>query len=218
MALSLPISIYDFFIIIFIIAALAVLQFFKGRKINLLLIEFTARKFEEILKPKDKEYQWIGLYVGYKARFNILYKSLRKVEAVVTLIPRQSLLYFPIAMVTSRFDKLYLFFRYNRPFDGEAHVIRKYYYRLGLRRVIKGIERMKVEDIKINGKTFHLVYNDAKLVEKLVRLIREMSKPHIINHIAIVPANNSIFLSAKLTPKTFEELLSKVYRFARSIA
>jgi len=216
--MEIPLSVYDIFIIAFVLAAVAVLQFFRGRKLNLILIEYTARKLEEILKPKDKEYQWIGIYVGYKARFETSYKSLKRIEAVITLLPRQSLFYFPIALLTSRFDRLYLFFRYNRIFDGEAHIIRKNYYRLGLKRVIKGINRMKVESIRVKGKTFHLVYNDARLMNKLVKMVEEISRPDMINHLAIVPANKSVFLAAKLSPKTFEEILSRIYRFARSLA
>lgn len=210
--------IHDIFIIAFMLAAVAVLQFFKGRKLNLMLIKYTAEKFEEVLKPKDKEYQLIGLYVGYKAKFEVQCKSLKKVEAVVTLIPRQSLLYFPIAMLTSRFDKVYLFFRYGRSFSGEAHIIRKHYYRLGLRRVISGIERMRVKEEEIGGKMFYLVYNDAALMNKLIKFIKRLNTPHIVNHVAIVPSNKSVFISAKISLKSFEELLSKIYSFACSLA
>ncbi|RLG85703.1 MAG: hypothetical protein DRO18_05420, partial [Thermoprotei archaeon] len=66
----------DFLLISIVVALVAVAQFFKGRKINLLLMNYTASKFEEILKPKDKIYQWLGLYVGYKAVFKIGNKTL----------------------------------------------------------------------------------------------------------------------------------------------
>jgi len=215
---GLEFTVYDVFTILLLLAVVAVLQFYRGRKVNLILIEYTARRFEEILKPRDKEYQWIGLYVGYKARFETPYRSLRRVEVVLTLLPRQSLFYLPIALLTSRHDRLYLFFRYDRRFSSEAHVVRKYYYRLGLRRVIRGIEGMNVGSTKINGKTFYLVYNDAKLASKLVELVKSLSKPDIVNHIAVVPANSSVFLSARVSPKSFDELILKVYSFARSIA
>jgi len=216
--LSLEITTYDIIAIAIVLAFVAVIQFFRGRKINLLLIEFTARAFERVLRPKDKEYQWIGLYVGYRARFDTPYKSLAKVEAVVTLMPRHSLFYLPIALITSRFDRLYMFFRYRKRFTGEAHVIRKYYYRTSLRRVIKGIERMALESIDIAGKTYYLVYNDSSMLRSLLNMVKSLSNPHIVNHIAIVPSNNSLFVAARVNTQTFEELLRKTYRLAREFA
>jgi len=216
--MDLDFNTYDIFLIAFVIAVVAVLQFFRGRKLNLILIEYTARAFENILKPRDKEYQWIGLYVGYKARFLTPYKSLAKIEAVVTLMPRHSLFYLPIAFLTSRFDRLFMFFRYNKRFVSEAHIVRKHYYRLGPQRVIRGIERMAFEDIEIKGKTYHLIYNDSGLARMLVNIVKDLSNPHIINHIAIVPSNNSLYVAAKITPDTFEELLRKMYRLARDLA
>jgi len=209
---------YDIILIITVIAIVAVLQFFRGRKLNLLLIEHTARALENILKPKDKEYQWIGLYVGYKARFLTPYKSLVRTEAVVTLMPRHSLFYLPIAFITSRFDRLYMFFRYSKRFVGEAHIVRKHYYRLGPHRVIKGIERMAFESIEIKGKTYYLIYNDSGIARELVNIVKGLSNPHIINHLAIVPSNSSLYVAAKITPQTFEELIRKTYMLARKFA
>ena len=216
--MALDLNTYDVFLIILVISIVAVLQFFRGRKLNLMLIEYTARVFENTLKPRDKEYQWIGLYVGYKARFLTPYKSLMRTEAIVTLMPRHSLLYLPIAFITSRFDKLYMFFRYDKKFASEAHIIRKHYYRLGPHRVIKGIERMAFEEIEIKGKTYYLIYNDPGIAKKLVDALEKLSNPHIINHLAIVPSNSSLFVAAKITPQTFEELIKKTYMLARHFA
>jgi len=216
--MDLDLSTYDIFLIAFVIAIVAILQFFRGRKLNLILIEYTARIFEEVLKPKDKEYQWIGLYVGYKARFLTPYKSLVRTEAVVTLMPRHSLFYLPIAFITSRFDRLYMFFRYSKRFVSEAHIIRKHYYRLGPHRVIRGIERMAFESIEIKGKTYYLVYNDSRIARELVNIVKGLSDPHIINHLAIVPSNSSLYVAAKITPRTFEELIRKMYMLAREFA
>lgn len=216
--MELGLSFYDIIVIAFVLAITAVLQFFRGRKLNLVLIEYTARKLEEVLKPRDKEYQWVGLYVGYKARFILSRNSLRRAEAVVTLMPRHSLFYYPIALLTSRFDRLFLFFRYDREFNGEAHIIRKYYYRLGPKKVIKNIDRMDVEDVEIGGKVFHLVYTDARLASKLSKMVKKLSNPQVVNHLAVVPASKSLFLAAKIKPKEFDELLSKVYDLALSLA
>ncbi|MET1101620.1 MAG: hypothetical protein ABWW69_03985 [Pyrodictiaceae archaeon] len=216
--MDLGLTVYDVFLIAFFLAFVAVLQFFRGRRLNILLIKHTARVFEKVLRPRDKEYQWIGLYVGYRARFITPYKSLERTEAVVTLMPRHSLFYMPIALVTSRFDRLYMFFRYNKRFSSEAHVIRKHYYRLGIHRVIRNIERMAVEDVEIKGKTYHLVYNDFRLARRLLEAVKRLSNPHIVNHLAMVPSNSSLYVAARITPQAFEELLREVYKLARELA
>lgn len=207
----------DLIALIIVLTLIAVTQFYRGRKLNLILIEFTARKLEEILKPKDKNYQWVGLYVGYKAMFNVNLKNIKRVEAVITLMPRQSLLYYPIALITSRHDKLVMFFRYKGKVRGEAHLVKKHYYRLGIRRIIKGIEKMAVKTIKINGKTYYLIYNDYELSRKLVNTVLSLKKPTIVNHIAVVQSNNSLYLAAKVVPKYFEELIENTYLLAQSI-
>ncbi|OYT46324.1 MAG: hypothetical protein B6U85_07660 [Desulfurococcales archaeon ex4484_42] len=208
----------DFLLITIVVALVAVAQFFKGRKINLILMNYTASKFEEILKPKDKIYQWLGLYVGYKAVFKIGNKTLDRVEVTLTLIPRQSLLYYPIALLTSRFDRVFLVYCFKRKFYREAHLVRKGYYRLGIRRVITNIDIMKVSEIKVDGTTYYMVFNDASLARKLLDTVKSIAKPKVINHIAIVPANNTIYVAAKLDVKYFEELVDKTYRLAMEFA
>jgi len=208
----------ELMVLIMVIAVIAVMQFFKGRKLNLMLMEFTARKLEEVLKPRDKIYQWIGLYVGYRAVFKLLYKTLNRAEVTVLLIPRQSLFYYPIAMLTSRFDKLFLVYWFNRPFYKEAHVVRKGYYRKGIKRVIKNIESLRVDRLNIMGKQYYLVYNDASVVDVLVKFVKSLSEPHVVNHIAIVPSNKTLYLALKLKPQVLEEVLRKSYELARSLA
>ena len=77
---------------------------------------------------------------------------------------------------------------------------------------------MAVEDVEINGKVFHLIYTDARLASKLSKVVRKLNNPRVVNHLAVVPASKSVFLAAKIKPKEFENLLSKVYDLALSLA
>ncbi len=208
----------ELMVIFLMLALIIVMQFFKGRKLNLMLMEYSARRLEEILKPKDKVYQWIGLYVGYRAIFKLLYKTLNRVEVTITLMPRQSLLYYPIALLTTRFDRLYLVYWFDKSFTREAHVIKKGYYRRGIKGHIRNIERMRVDKAYINGKTYYLVYDDASTAHNLIKFIKSLSDPHVINHIALVPANKTLYIAAKLAPKSFEELILRSYELAKSLA
>lgn len=208
----------DVFILIIVIAFVAVIQFYKGRRWNLILIEYSARKLEEILQPRDKIYQWIGLYVGYRAVFKLLYKSLNRAEVTVTLLPRQSLFYYPISLITSRFDKIFIMYWFDREFIGEAHVVRKGYYRLGVRRAIKNYDRMRANEIMIAGIKFYIIYNNPGFLRKIIRFIETLEEPGIINHVAIVPENKTLYIAARLKPQWLEDLLRKSYNLAKSLA
>lgn len=211
-------SFWDLMIVLIAIAAAATLQFYKGRRVNLALLEFTIKVFERVLKPRDKNYNVIGIYVGYRGIYKLGSDGVSRVEVVVTLMPRQSLLYYPVALLTSRFDKVYVFFRLSRPVYREAHVIRKHYYRAGFRRAIKGVKKLNVESVDVGGKTYYLVYNDATMAHKLLRAVKGLSRPSVVNHLAVVPSTNSVYLAARVAPDVFEELISRMYRLATDVA
>ncbi len=207
----------DILLIFIVLGFVATAQFFRGRKLNLMIIEFTARELEAILKPKDKVYQWIGMYVGYRAVFKVLKRYLDRVEVTITLLPRQSLLYYPIALLTSRFDRVFLVYCFSRLNYREAHVIRKRYYRRRLSSVIRNYEYMNVSEITIKNTRFYLVYEDANALDKLLQLVKSLSNPSIINHVAIVPKNKTLYIAAKLKPELFSELLSRTFKLALSL-
>jgi len=208
----------DLFIVLVVLAFIAVAQFIKGRKMNLMLMSFTASKLEEVLKPKDKIYQWIGLYVGYRAVFKLMKGSLDRAEVTVILMPRQSLLYYPISLLTSRFDRIFLVFCYNEIIPREAHIVRKGYYRRRIEKVIKNASRMRIDRINIKGIQYYLVYEDANTVNKLLKLVKNLSDPSIVNHLAIVPKNRTLYIAARIKVQLFEELLNKAYELALSLS
>ncbi len=210
---------FYFFMATAILAGLTVLQFYKGRKINLAILEQSIRILEDVFKPKDKNYTVIGIYVGYSALYKIYKDLINTVEAVVTLLPRQSLLYYPISRLTSRFDKIYLVIHYDRDkiLLGEAHVVKKGYYRLGIRRTIRGIEKMNIETINIANKTYYLVYTHRNLVEKLLNFVQSLSNPTLVNHVAVVPQYRRLYLTAKLNLENLSELVAKFYELGKKL-
>ncbi|WFO75084.1 hypothetical protein J4526_08425 [Desulfurococcaceae archaeon MEX13E-LK6-19] len=210
--------IYFLLVLTFILAAVSVLQFYKGRRINLKILEHSIRAMEKIFDPKDKNYTIIGIYVGYTAFYKIYRKTLSTIHATVLLLPRQSLLYMPIARLTSRHDKVYLIFNYNREMIVEAHVVKKGYYRLGVKRAIKNIEKMKVEKTKINGKDYYLIYTQKSMAQKLVDYISSLKNPHMINHVAVVPKLKRLYVAARLDKENLNDFLRKTYELAMSLA
>lgn len=210
---------YVFFVVTVILAGLSVLQFFKGRKINLAILERSIRILEDVFKPRDKNYTVIGIYVGYSALYRIYKDLISTIETVVTLLPRQSLLYYPISRLTSRFDKIYLIIHYDKDKTllGEAHVVKKGYYRLGIKRNIRGIEKMNIETTRIAGKHYYLVYTHRNLAEKLLEYIKSLSDPTLVNHIAVVPKHRRLYLAARLDLENLSEIASKFYELGRRL-
>lgn len=206
------------FPIIIALAAATTLQFFRGRKSNLSILEQTIKSMEGIYRPLDKDYTIIGLYVGYTVKYKVIKRGIASIEATILLIPRQSLFYLPIAKLTSRFDRVFIHYFYRGKVMHEAHVVRKGYYRLGIRREIRGIEKMMVTEEVINGEKYYLIYTDRNAVEPLIKLVKSLPNPSVINHVALVPANNSLYLAAKLDMKVFDTLIKNSYELAAKLA
>lgn len=198
----------------------AAYQFFRGRRRNLELMRFAVQVMERVLRPRDKEYTLIGLYVGFTAKLEIGRGGVDRFEATVALFPRQSLFYIPIAKLTSRFDKIYMFFRLSQGVPREAHLVRKGYYRLGYRRVIRDVEGMGVEDVEVRGVRYHLVYEPGgrSEAEKLLEFARSLTNPGVLNHVALVPSTRSVYIAARLDPAFLEEVLRTGFSLARAIA
>ncbi len=207
------------FIIVIGLAGLSVVWFYRKRKVNLMILEKSIRIFEKVYQPYDKKYTVIGIYVGYSALYKILKKSLKTIEVVTLLIPRQSLLYLPIAKITSRFDKVFIIYHFDKEthFPGEAHVVRKGYYRLGIRRAIHGIDKMHVEKTRINGKEYYIIYNNRGIAEKLLSMIKSLKNPLLVQHAAIVPKLHRLYIAARLDIRYLEDIASKTYVFAQEL-
>lgn len=179
--------------IIALIIALAIattFQFYRGRKLNLLLMEQYLNEIESVFNPKEKDYVWLGGYVGYKATYG-------KIHTTLTLLPRQSLLYLPISLITSRHDKLYVVIKLNKPLN-ETHLIQKRYYR------IKPKIFLKHKSVQINNTEFECFYSDKKTSELLIDVVNSMPKPKNIKHIGI---SDSVYVLMKPEPKIVAESL-----------
>ncbi len=211
-----PLSFGDIMILIVLLAGIGTYQFFKGRKLNLMLMYYAMKVADEILKPTDKNYTLLGTYVGFTAIYD-LEGSLKKAEITLTLMPRQSLFYYPVSLVTSRFDKIFIRFIFPMKISKEAHIIAKRYYRLGASREIKGYERMNKEMSVFGGKKYLLVYSSGSAIRRLEKFMRRLRKPELIKHIALVPANRSLYLAVKFDPEGFKEILAKAHELAISL-
>ncbi len=92
-------------IILVIFAILMPVVFFREHNRNLKKMKAFSEKLEKILEPKDKEYTLLGTSVGFRAIYKIEKNNIEKIEAVLILLPRQSLIYYPIAKITTKYDR-----------------------------------------------------------------------------------------------------------------
>ncbi|WP_297534936.1 hypothetical protein [Thermococcus sp.] len=196
-----------------VVAALTSIQFYKGRKLNLQLMQHYLRSIEEVVKPKDKDYVWLGGYIGFRASYKLDRDNVRKFEYTLTLLPRQSLLYFPIALLTSRHDKLYFVIRPQSQIKREAHLIQKGYYRM--RPNIENEDFLQREIIDVAGKQYEALYEKKRDVIKLKELVESLSKPHNVKHVSLTPKTNVFYVLMKPEPDTIERDVEKLLRFVK---
>lgn len=211
-----------FFSILVGVAALTTIQFYRGRRKNLELLKRAAEVLEEALKPIDKEYVLIGLYVGYTAYYTLDKGLARKAAITITMLPRQALLYLPFSLLLRRHDKIVFVYELEIPGLKEAHLIRKGYYRLGARHAIgPRALKMMCERIVLGGKKYEACYTAGSqhLLDILEQYVERIG-PEYVGHIAAVPKPPRFYLSAKLphNPQTLHRMAMLSLEAANKIA
>ncbi|HEB75141.1 MAG TPA: hypothetical protein ENJ04_02170 [Nitrospirae bacterium] len=114
---------YRYFAAVVVFTLFLVYAYYRGQRTNLRKIRETAASLENALGPTDKRYTWLGGVVGFSAEFSV--EGFEEVRAVLTLVPRQSLLYMPIVLLRRTGDRLQLLFFLKEKPAAELHVIPK---------------------------------------------------------------------------------------------
>jgi len=199
----------EMIVALIVLAGAAVLQFFRGRNLNLQLLQFYMSESVNTLKPKDRNFVWLGGYIGCRAEFDM---EDYRLEYTITMLPRHSLLYFPISLLTSRHDKLYLVFRLKRV-QGEAHLIRKGYYRL--RPKIENEIALRKERVMVGRYEYEALYDRKESLELLLKLINGFSRPDNIKHLSLTPSTKVLYVLMKPEVETFRKDLEYINNFVR---
>lgn len=189
----------DLFLTILVLAGVASLQFYKGRRLNLSLMVHYIRQFEDKLKLKDKLYTHLGGYIGFRADYVLEDEVLPKMELTLMLMPRQSLFWWPISYLFKRGDRLYVVLRpRTRVARGETHIIQKSYFVLGPG-VDKGGKGFQEEEMKLkDGAQHYCLYQDRRDLERLKKLcVMSIDEPERLRHASLNPSENVIYLLLK---------------------
>jgi hypothetical protein len=202
-------------LILVVLAGVAVLQFYQGRRLNIALIKHYVHAFESSLAIHDQLYTWIGGYSGFKVVYDVDEKSIKKVEMTLTLLARQSLFWLPFSYPVKKGDRLYIVLRPSFKVRADAHIVRNFYYLFGPAiREIKDLTKGKVEFSDAKG--FYTLYEKEGDITKLMKLVEASMDPKRLRHIAVVKETNVLFCLIKPDPiKTPDELKRFVENFPK---
>jgi len=175
------------------LAIVATVQYFLGRRKNLILMREYANVLEHALKPSDKTYTWVGGYIGFKAEYKVKQEVVKTVKATLHLKPRLSLFYYPIAKLTMRHDKLYVVMETSKDIAGEAHLIQKGQYRI-VPPGIEHVEKFHKKDVKLGDRDFEMLYQDGKGERQLLSWAQSLKVDFKgIKHLSFTSSTNVIY-------------------------
>ncbi|AFH43064.1 hypothetical protein [Fervidicoccus fontis] len=152
-------------IVIIILGGVTPFFYFRGERINISKMKAFSKELQEKLNPKDQLYKMLGTLVGFEAVFELKRDHLNKAEAVLILLPRHSVIYYPFSKLTSKSDKFIFKAMYNENLRISPSAIE---------RKKKFCENSKI--ILINGIKYHACGKDAnKLLELISGIERRMN-------------------------------------------
>ncbi len=202
-------------LVVAVVAVATVVVYFRGRRINLVLMRDFIVKMENLFEPSDKEYVLLGYLVGFKAKFKVMRWNISDITWMLTLLPRQSLLYYPISKLTSKFDRLYISARLVFGPRATVHLISSDVYRKVIHQ-IKEASYLSHVTTTIGGKVFHVLYDDARFRDEVLDVIERCFGGDLryLKHLAVNREyrNIYVFSEARL------EVLGAVADFIKVLA
>ncbi len=182
-----------------ILGLVASLQYWRGRRLNLTLIRELSRQMEEALQPVNKNYTWIGGYVGVVAEYDLKHEVYEKVKGTISLLPHHSLLYFPLSLLLGRRDRVYILIYPKRKLKGKAHITRG---------KIKGISQTSFKDtVRVKGVVLQRRYNSKEEAEFMTEIISRLKDPSSLEHLAANVEENAYYARLRIGRGDISELL-----------
>ena len=170
----------------------------KRRNTRIYLSAFNA--LVDALKPKDQNFTNIGGLTGYHANI-VPHKNrfIYRVEATITLLPRQSWLYYPFSRMIRRFDRLFVTMIYSKKAENliaEGHLIEDRFSSFRGPK-ISNAEKLNKEELRWGNDSYHLYYENEKVKGELLSLIEQLPDPGVLRHVALMPDQTHFFMIPK---------------------
>lgn len=168
-----------------------------GRRGNKRIYLSAFNALVDTLKPKDQNFTTIGGQTGYHA--NLIPKKnsiIRRLDATITLLPRQSWLYLPFSLLTFKYDRLFMMLFFGKKAMGlvtEGHLIEEKYSRFRGPKITNE-EDLQLEKMRWGDKDFLLYYADEEIKSELLALKERINEPGYLRHVAVVPDKDQAFI------------------------
>jgi len=199
-----------------ILAVVVTTGYFLGRRKNFILMRRYANVLENTLRPDDQQYTWLGGCIGFKAEYKGKWGVVNKVRPTLHLKPRLSLLYYPIALLTMRHDKLYIVMETSRKIEGEAHLIQKGYYRIGPN--IENEEKFRRTDVNLGGRDFELFYQNQKEGKRLLDWAQGLTIDfNRVKHLSFTSGTNVLYAFTEPRDDLITTLLREMPALAQAV-
>ncbi|HIP93566.1 MAG TPA: hypothetical protein EYH39_04065 [Desulfurobacteriaceae bacterium] len=163
-------------------------SFYYGYKKNIKLAKDISKNLENLFRPKDTSYVWLGGAVGFRALYKPYEKDLKQILVNLRLQPRQSIFYYLIKFLFLRSlkDNIQILYFFKKPISFEFHAIKSFYNPKIFNQDLK-------KDKEENFKFLYSSFLSPKLYENLKKLSIKLLKESNIKHLAITPDRKVIY-------------------------
>jgi hypothetical protein len=178
------------------IAATAVLVwgYYWGEKENKRIYLSAFNALVDVIKPLDQTFTNIGGLIGYHGNFVTRKDSpIERVEATITFLARQSLLYLPVSILIRKHDRLFITLHLRQSPNEEGHLIEERYSRYRHARITNEA-RLKRETLRWGDYNYLVYYEGNRMRDQLRKFTAAHADPGILRHIAVVPDQKKCFV------------------------
>ncbi len=207
-----------YFIGIVLLAGVASLGFFWGRKKNLSLARRISKITEEFLKPVDQTYIWIGGEIGYKASYILKDSFTKKCRTMLNLLPRQSPFWIPVSLLLTRYDRFFMSYILEKQLPCEMYLRKKGTWGYDKKKYGNPFKKNK---IIVNDITYiiHRKGNCSKVDKEVVKFLKLLKHSRSVKSCRIYNDGKKTITELMVTPKidTLESYLKSFSEFCKSL-
>ena len=196
----------NFIVPIILLALYATFGYFRGKKKNSWISGWVSSELERVLAPADTNYVNIGGCIGYNFTYS-LKKNFREASGTIIMLPRHSVFYFPISLLTTKHDRLYLNIKADGKLAGEGHIISHRYYR-SAKSLIDDFDTFRKATYTVRGESFTILWRVEGLDEKLKKFLDSIENSKHIRHFCCHAENRNFFFFVKPVKEELAALLS----------
>lgn len=198
------------------ITVMLTLGYFWGRRKNRRICVNAFQDLVRLTGPTDQTFTNIGGTIGYHANLTFGRKHfLSGLDATLTLLPRQSLLYLPISLAIRGGDRLYVSLHLRgRPF-AESHLVEAGHARTRAGRIANR-RQLEAGEVRWGHRRYLLYAGSAEARTHLEALVRAVDHPGPIRHVAVVPHHKRCFVLMAPGPHGVAQAFAPVYRWLQA--